>query len=124
MLGGLLRVVGAFLITRMTPSASVLQAIFFMILVGIGAGPFFSLPIVAAQNALPASSLGVSTSATRYLSQLGITLGISIVGTVVSSSLSGTLTQRLPTNQVGKLLLSGALQHAFLASLVSPPSPP
>jgi hypothetical protein len=65
----------------------------------------------------PSQILGVSTAATRYLSQLGITLGIAIVGTVVSSSLSGTLTQRLPTNQAGKLVLSGALQHGFVAPL-------
>ena len=89
-----------------------------MILVGFGAGTFFSLPMVAAQNALPASSLGVSTAATRYLSQLGVTLGIAIVGTVVSSSLSGDLTQHLPTDHAGKLLLSGALQHGFVAVLI------
>ncbi len=116
--GALLMVVGTFLITLMTPTTSLLQAIFFMILVGIGAGTFFSLPMVAAQNALPASSLGVSTAATRYLSQLGITLGIAIVGTVVSSSLSGDLTQHLPTDHAGKLLLSGALQHGFVAVLI------
>lgn len=53
----LLTCVGIFLITRMTPATSVPQAILYMVLTGLGAGPFFSLPMVAVQNALPASQL-------------------------------------------------------------------
>src|SRR5258708_32163148 len=43
----LLMSAGAFLITHMTPTTSLLQAILFMVLAGIGIGPFFSLPMVA-----------------------------------------------------------------------------
>ncbi len=116
-LGALFMVTGTFLITLMTPTTGLLQAIVFMVLAGIGIGSFFSMMTVA-QNALPQSSLGVGTAATRYLGQLGATLGIAIVGTVVSSSFSGDLTQQLPTDQAGKLLLAAALQHGFVAVLV------
>lgn len=116
-LGALFMVVGTFLMTLMTPTTGLLQAVVFMVLAGIGTGSFFSMTTVA-QNALPQSSLGVGTAATRYLGQLGATLGIAIVGTVVSSSFSGDLTRQLPTDQTGKLLLAAALQHGFVAVLV------
>lgn len=109
---------GTFLITLMTPATSLLQAILFMVLTGIGIGPFFTLPMVAIQNAVSQSQLGVSTAATRYLGQLGATLGIAIVGTVVSSAVSGNLMNQLPTSAPAKLALSAALTHGFLAVLV------
>src|SRR5260370_11918804 len=50
----LLMSAGAFLITHMTPTTSLLQAILFMVLAGIGIRPFFSPPTAAVPNALPA----------------------------------------------------------------------
>jgi EmrB/QacA subfamily drug resistance transporter len=116
--GGMFMVAGSFLITTMTPQTGLLQAIVFMSLAGIGTGVFFMVPTLAAQNALPASQMGVSTAATRYLGQLGATLGIAIVGTVVNSGVSGNLMQHLPTDPAGKQMLAGALQHGFVAVLV------
>jgi EmrB/QacA subfamily drug resistance transporter len=116
-IGALLMAVGSFFLTLMTPTTSLLLVIMYMILAGIGTGSFFSLSAIA-QNAVPASRLGVSTAATRYLGQLGATLGIAIVGTVVNSAVSGNLLAHLPTDPAGKLLLSTALQHGFVAVLV------
>jgi hypothetical protein len=109
---------GAFLIALMTPETSLLEAILFMTLTGIGTGVFFSLPMLAAQNALPASRLGVSTAAVRYLGQVGAILGVAIVGTVVTGAISGDLLNQLPTIAADKMALAGALQHGFLAVLV------
>jgi hypothetical protein len=102
----------------MTPETSLLQAILFMIVAGIGAGAFFTLPMLAVQNALSASLLGTSTAAVRYMGQIGATLGIAIVGTVVTSALPGDLAQRLPSTVADKQALAGALQGGFLAVLV------
>lgn len=88
-----------------------------MILVGIGLGSFFS-PSVIAQNIMPASRLGVSTAATRYLGQVGTTLGIALVGTVVSSSSDSNLLHFLPATAAGRAALAGTLQHGFVAVLV------
>jgi EmrB/QacA subfamily drug resistance transporter len=115
--GALLMAAGCFLLTLMTPTTNLFLVIVYMILAGIGTGSFFSLSAIA-QNAVPASRLGVSTAATRYLGQLGATLGIAIVGTAVNSAVSGDLLAHLPTNVAGKSLLSTALQHGFVAVLV------
>src|SRR5579864_6915641 len=114
----LLMSAGTFLITLMTPATGIALAISILILTGIGIGPFFTLPMVAVQNALPAERLGVSTAGLRYLGQLGASLGIAIVGTVVTSSVSGVPMNHLPTTTASKLALSAALQHGFLAVLV------
>ena|SRR5215471_12668942 len=114
----LLMSAGAMLITIMTPSTNLLQAILILILTGIGIGPFFTLPMVAVQNALPESHLGISSAAVRYLAQMGATLGIAIVGTAITSTVSGDLMSHLATSPVSKLALSGALSHGFLAVLV------
>lgn len=114
----LLMSVGTLLIALMTPATGIGLAIAITILTGIGIGPFFTLPMVAVQNALPADRLGVSTASLRYLGQLGASLGIAIVGTVVTSSVSGDLTSHLPTSPASKLALAAALQHAFVAVLI------
>ena len=114
----LLMSVGAFLITLMTPATGIALTISILVLTGIGIGPFFSLPMVVVQNALPAERLGISTAGLRYLGQLGASLGIAIVGTVVTGSVSGDLVKHLPTTTASKLALSAALQHGFLAVLV------
>ncbi len=114
----LLMSAGAFLITLMTPTTGIALAIAILVLTGIGIGPFFTLPMVAVQNALPAERLGIGTAGLRYLGQLGASLGIAIVGTVVASSSSGDLMNHLPTGAASKLALSDALQHGFLAVLV------
>jgi EmrB/QacA subfamily drug resistance transporter len=117
-LAALFMSVGALLIALMTPATSLLLAILFMVLTGIGAGAFFTLPMLAVQNALPESQLGVSTAAVRYLGQAGATLGIAMVGTVVTSATSGHPMSHLPAGAASKLALAGALTHGFLAVLV------
>jgi MFS family permease len=114
----LLLSVGALLIALMTPATSLLLAILLMALTGIGTGTFFTLPMVAVQNAVPESQLGVSTAGLRYLGQLGATLGIAIIGTVVTSAASGNLMNHLPTSAVSRQALSNALAHGFVAAPV------
>src|SRR5947209_7239270 len=106
----LLMSAGTFLITLMTPATGIALAIAILVLTGIGIGPFFSLPMVAVQNALPADRLGISTAGLRYLGQLGASLCIAIVGTVVTGSVSGDLVKHLPTTTASKLALSAALR--------------
>ncbi len=114
----LLMSLGAFLITLMTPGTNIALAIAILILTGIGIGPFFSLPMVVVQNSLPADRLGISTAGLRYLGQLGASLGIAIVGTVVTSSTSGNAMSQLPTTLAPKLALFTGLQHGFITVLL------
>lgn len=95
-IGAVTMLVGVFLMSRMDSSTSLWVAIIFMIITGLGVGPFFSILTLIAQNAVPRSRLGVGTGAARFFAQLGGVLGVAVVGTVVNNTLSSELGNRLP----------------------------
>ncbi len=107
-----------FLLTHMTQETSVLQVIISLVLVGLGTGSFFSVQMLAAQNALPPRHLGTGTGVIRYLGQLGPTLGAVFIGIVVNSALAGNAFTSMPTTSAQRLALAGALQNGFLVILV------
>ncbi|MDQ6661235.1 MAG: MFS transporter, partial [Chloroflexota bacterium] len=106
-LGALIMTVGVFLLSRMTASTSLVEAAIYMVIAGIGLGIFFSILTLAVQNALPRTRLGVGTAAVRYLSQLGSTLGVAIVGTVVNNTIASDILTRLPASAVQQLTPAG-----------------
>jgi EmrB/QacA subfamily drug resistance transporter len=106
-IGSLIMTIGVFLMTRMTPSTGLLEAAIYMVIAGIGMGMFFSVLNLAVQNALPRTQLGVGTSAIRYLGQVGATLGVAIVGTVVNQTLASDIVKRLPATAVKQLTPAG-----------------
>ncbi|HEX6479730.1 MAG TPA: MDR family MFS transporter [Ktedonobacteraceae bacterium] len=118
--GALIMTAGVFLLTRMTPTTGLLEAIIFMVIAGIGLGPFFSILTIAAQNALPATRLGIGTSAVRYLGQLGSVLGVAIVGTVVNNTLASDIASRLPATTVKQLTPQGVKFATNPQVLVNP----
>src|SRR5262249_1059239 len=61
-----------------------------LVLVGLGAGSFFTIQMVAAQNAIPQAQLGVGSGVIRYLAQLGMTLGAALIGIVVNGASATT----------------------------------
>jgi EmrB/QacA subfamily drug resistance transporter len=106
-LGAIVMSAGVYLMTRMTVSTGLPEAIIYMVVAGIGIGIFFSILTLAVQNALPRTRLGVGTGAVRYLSQLGSTLGVAIVGTVVNNTISSDIVNRLPASAVKQLTPAG-----------------
>jgi hypothetical protein len=95
---------GVFLLTRMTPMTGLLEAISFMVIAGIGVGPFFSVLTIAAQNARPRTRLGIGTSAVRYLGQLGAVVGVAVVGTMVNNTLADDIARRIPSSVAQQLI--------------------
>jgi EmrB/QacA subfamily drug resistance transporter len=119
-LGAIIMTIGAFLLTRMTPSTGLLEAAIYMVIAGIGLGTFFSVLTVAAQNALPRTMLGVGTGAVRYLGQLGAVLGVAIVGTVVNQTLSSDILKRIPGSTAQQLTPEGLKFATNPQALVNP----
>jgi hypothetical protein len=119
-LSALIMTAGVFLLSRMTPATSLLEAIIFMVMAGLGLGPFFSVLTLAAQNALPRTRLGIGTSAVRYLGQLGAVLGVAIVGTVVNNTLANDIARRLPASVARQLTAEGVKFATSPQVLVNP----
>ena len=119
-LSALIMTAGVFLLSRMTPTTGLLEAVIFMVIAGIGVGPFFFVLTLAAQNALPRIRLGVGTSAVRYLSQLGAVVGIAIVGTVVNNTLASDIARRIPASVAHQLTPAGLTVATNPQVLVNP----
>src|SRR2546421_3705913 len=119
-LSALIMTAGVFLLTRMTPTTGLLEAVVFMVIAGIGLGPFFSVLTIAAQNALPRTRLGIGTSSVRYLGQLRSVLGVAIVGTVVNNTLASDIAARLPASVAHRLTPAGLKFATSPQALVNP----
>lgn len=86
---------------------NVWMAVLAMVIFGFGLGlgmPVFSL---ATQNAVPHKELGVVTASSQLFRNLGGTIGIAVMGTVMSNSLKTNLTEAMSspstTENLGKL---------------------
>lgn len=106
-ISALLMTIGVFLMTRMDASTSIGTVIFYMVLVGLGLGTFFSVLGLTTQNSLVRKNLGVGTGAVKYLGQIGATLGIAVSSTVVNSTLSADVLKRVPASVVKQLTPAG-----------------
>lgn len=101
-LGGLLvMTLGMVLMYFMSPVTPIYLLVIYMIILGLGIGiamPVFSLTV---QNAVAPQQLGVATATSQLFRNLGGTIGIAVMGTVMSGSMSAKMTQ-----------LSGAMGQA------------
>src|SRR5579884_377486 len=118
--GAAIMCIGVFLVTRVSATTGLLETILYMVIAGLGTGVFFSLLTIVVQNALPRTQLGVGTAAVRYLGQLGATLGIAVVGTVVNGSLAGDLATRIPASTVQQLTPAGVKAATDTQVLINP----
>ncbi|RYM33163.1 DHA2 family efflux MFS transporter permease subunit [Meiothermus sp. PNK-Is4] len=73
-------------------------AIVFFFLLGLGLGPSQSLLQIAAQNNIPPQRLGSATAATQLIRQIGSTIGIALLGTVLTQNLNAETCKVFPDN--------------------------
>jgi hypothetical protein len=103
-----------------------------MIILGLGIGVMMSLFTIVVQNAFPIQQLGEVTSSLTFFRSIGSTIGIAVLGSVMTNKFQSSLTHNLPSTlthavPAGKLaafknpqilLAPGAtakIQHAFAA---------
>jgi MFS family permease len=118
-IGAIILGVGVFLLSRLDSNTSLFTAGLYMVIAGIGVGIFMPMLVLVGQNAHPRYLIGVSTSAINYLRSLGQTLGLAIVGTVVTRTIDTELVSHLPAG--AKQLSPQALKYATdTQSLINP----
>ncbi|MGG1658304.1 MDR family MFS transporter [Brevibacillus sp. NRS-1366] len=92
--GGLLvMALGMVLMYFMVPSTPIYLLVLYMIILGLGMGismPVFSLTV---QNAVTPQQLGVATATSQLFRNLGGTIGIAVMGSVMSASMTTKMTQ-------------------------------
>jgi EmrB/QacA subfamily drug resistance transporter len=116
LLGGtVMMVLGALLLSTVTPETKTLDVAWRVLVLGIGLGPIQSLFSLAVQNAVKPSQIGVATSASQFFRQIGSTIGVAVFGTVLTQQLADAAhnaAARVPGAHVHALTLSDLEQMA------------
>ncbi|GGC13392.1 MDR family MFS transporter [Cellulomonas carbonis] len=94
--GTVVLVAGFLLLTRMHHGSSQLQLTLAMVVVGVGLGAANQTYTLVVQNAVAREDLGVATAATQFFRSAGGTVGIAVLGTIMSSRLGPAITGHLP----------------------------
>ena len=120
--GGAMLLLGAGLLCFIGPDTSTADLAWRLLIFGIGLGPGQSLFSLAVQNAVPFHRLGVATSSSQFVRQIGSTMGVALFGALLTAGLASELDRHAkadPTAQVRKLDL-GDLQRMALDKTLHP----
>ncbi len=109
--GILIMLIGMFLLSTMTAQTSNATAIRNIVITGFGLGITMPLFLIAVQNAVPHSVLGIATSTNTFFRTVGGTLGLAIVGSIMNNAflsrfnatLSPELSAIIPKEQLAAL---------------------
>ncbi|MGF9826468.1 MDR family MFS transporter [Brevibacillus agri] len=99
--GLLVMTLGMVLMYFMVPTTPIYLLVLYMIVLGLGMGiamPVFSLTV---QNAVAPQELGVATATSQLFRNLGGTIGIAVMGSVMSASMSAKMNQLSATMSQG-----------------------
>jgi EmrB/QacA subfamily drug resistance transporter len=94
--GTAVMVVGLYLLSTMDAATSTVTSFAFMFVLGLGLGMVMQVLVLAVQNAVDYSDLGVATSGATLFRSIGGSLGTSVLGAIFANRLSGQLKSVLP----------------------------
>jgi EmrB/QacA subfamily drug resistance transporter len=107
--------VGLAFLTRLTVDTTHSLAVVYIVLTGIGLGVTFPIYTIAAQNAVPYKVMGAVVSSIPFSRFLGGTVGLAILGSVLTQRFSSQFVTQLPEQ------VRNAVSPAQLASLTQNP---
>jgi EmrB/QacA subfamily drug resistance transporter len=109
--------IGMLLLSRLEADTNTLEASFYIFVLGVGLGLTMQVLILAIQNAVPYSQLGVATSAATLFRSIGGSLGTAILGAIFANRLSDELAGALPDTPAARALAAGSLDPSHVQSL-------
>jgi EmrB/QacA subfamily drug resistance transporter len=110
--GTAIAAVGMFLLSRLDSGTSVLYAAVAMFVMGLGLGLVMQVLVLAVQNAVDYSELGVATSGATLFRSMGGSLGTAVLGAIFTNRLTNELSGS-PAAGVG----SGSIDPSALQRL-------
>jgi EmrB/QacA subfamily drug resistance transporter len=105
-------VVGLLLMSGLDTKTSTLTAGAYMLVLGIGLGLVMQVLVLAVQNSVPYSDLGVATSGATLFRSIGGSLGTAILGAIFSNRLTSELSRHVPQ----KAAFTNALTTVFVVA--------
>lgn len=91
LIGMVLLVLGAFLMTRIHTGIGVWEVMVFTGIMGTGMGLSIPAFLIAVQSTVPRRELGVATSTVQFSRSIGGTIGVSVLGVFLSTRLAAHL---------------------------------
>jgi EmrB/QacA subfamily drug resistance transporter len=95
--GTAITAVGLALLSTLGSDTPYWRTALFMLTLGVGIGLVMQVIVLAMQNSVEPSDMGVATSSATFFRSLGGTFGTALFGTVLANRLASELAQRLPT---------------------------
>jgi EmrB/QacA subfamily drug resistance transporter len=86
---------GMFLLSQMTAETSNATAIRNIVITGLGLGTTLPLFLIAVQNAVPHSVIGIATSTNTFFRTIGGALGLAIVGSIMNNTFLTSVNENL-----------------------------
>jgi EmrB/QacA subfamily drug resistance transporter len=112
--GSALSLVGFWMLTRLTVDATSGQAIWAMILLGVGIGLMMQTYTLAVQNDARREEMGVATATTQFSRSIGGTLGVAAFGTILAQRMGNEM---VSTGGDQRLALAHSLHTVFIAAV-------
>jgi len=101
---------GMFLLSRMTPTTTEGEIVRNMIVTGLGIGVMMSLFTIVVQNAFPYRQLGEVTATLTFFRSIGSTIGVAVMGSIMTNDFQTTLQSNLPPALTRLIHASGQSQ--------------
>jgi EmrB/QacA subfamily drug resistance transporter len=115
---------GIYLMSQISPTTDEVEVVRDLVLVGLGVGTTFPLYLNASQAAVAPRFIGVVTSQIQFFRQIGATIGVAILGAILSQRLPVYIQERIaslnlpPQAQPGGFS-SGNAQNLFDPAVVA-----
>ncbi len=93
--GTAIGLVGSLLFSTMTADTPLPQVMSYMVVMGVGLGLSMQMLMIAAQNALPMSDMGLSTGTTTFFRAMGGTFGAAVSLAVLFGTVLGNIRDRM-----------------------------
>jgi MFS family permease len=93
--GTALMTAGMYLLSLLGVATGTLASSAYMLVLGVGIGAVMQVLVIAVQNVVPYSDLGVATSGVTFFRSIGGSFGTAVFGAIFASQLTGNLARYL-----------------------------
>ncbi|MFB6166269.1 MAG: MDR family MFS transporter [Haloarculaceae archaeon] len=115
--GTVLGTAGFWLLHTMGPATTHLESTGYMILTGMGIGFIMPTLTIAAQNAVDRKNLGVVTTSVTFSRSLGSSIGVAVLGAILTNQLQNRLADAFPAGAGGQVSSGGSIDPDTIAAL-------
>ncbi|MCW2693780.1 MAG: drug resistance transporter, EmrB/QacA subfamily [Mycobacterium sp.] len=112
--------VGMYLLSTMNAQTHRGLASVYMVVLGAGLGLVMQVMVLATQNAVARSDLGVATATVSFFRSVGGSVGVAVFGALFTSGLTHNLAHALPADLANRLAASGGGSLQAVTQLPGP----